>query len=100
MVARGVEFAKLAHVKEAFMRALAMAVMLFASPAAAEDSDQPVKPPSPEQEVAIAFGAGHPECQEWTDGCMVCKRVEDKVACSTPGIACQPVATICTSAAK
>jgi hypothetical protein len=83
---------------EDLMRAFAMAFAVFALslPAAADESAPAETPP----EVAIAFGAGHPECQEWTDGCMVCKRVADKLACSTPGIACLPVATICSSPAK
>jgi hypothetical protein len=87
---------------EVFMRAFAMALAVFALslPAAADESEQSAKPASPERELAIAFGGSHPECQEWTDGCMVCKRVGEKVACSTPGIACQPVETVCTGAAK
>jgi hypothetical protein len=27
-------------------------------------------------------------CQEWTDGCVVCSRKPEGIACSTPGIAC------------
>jgi hypothetical protein len=33
---------------------------------------------------------GDPGCSEWSDGCRVCKRVEDGPICSTPGIACTP----------
>jgi hypothetical protein len=28
-------------------------------------------------------------CAEWTDGCVVCSRTPQGLACSTPGIACQ-----------
>ena len=31
-----------------------------------------------------------PTCAEWTDGCIVCQRTEQGLACSTPGIACVP----------
>lgn len=87
---------------EDFMRAFAMVFAVFALslPAAADESAPAEAPAAPPPEVAIAFGAGHPECQEWTDGCMVCKRVGETVACSTPGIACLPVQTICSSPAK
>jgi hypothetical protein len=29
-----------------------------------------------------------PACAEWTDGCVVCARRPEGLACSTPGIAC------------
>ena len=31
-----------------------------------------------------------PTCAEWTDGCVVCQRTNEGLACSTPGIACVP----------
>ncbi|KQP79181.1 hypothetical protein [Methylobacterium sp. Leaf117] len=31
-------------------------------------------------------------CAEWGDGCRVCQRAEDGIACSLPGIACTPKA--------
>ncbi len=34
--------------------------------------------------------ADDPTCLEWSDGCQVCKRWPDNVACSLPGIACEP----------
>lgn len=43
---------------------------------------------------AGAFGASpqgprsEPACSEWTDGCVVCQRTAQGLACSTPGIAC------------
>jgi hypothetical protein len=33
-------------------------------------------------------GAPSASCQEWTDGCVVCARAPERLACSTPGIAC------------
>ena len=32
--------------------------------------------------------APDPACAEWTDGCVVCARRPEGLACSTPGIAC------------
>jgi len=32
--------------------------------------------------------APEPACSEWTDGCIVCARTPQGLACSTPGIAC------------
>lgn len=34
-------------------------------------------------------------CQEWSDGCQVCRRLADGPACSLPGIACTPGAPRC-----
>jgi hypothetical protein len=34
-------------------------------------------------------------CVEWTDGCVVCSRTPEGLACSTPGIACQKGQTRC-----
>jgi hypothetical protein len=31
---------------------------------------------------------GPPNCSEWTDGCVICVRRPEGLACSTPGIAC------------
>ncbi|TXN21061.1 MULTISPECIES: hypothetical protein [Methylobacterium] len=31
-----------------------------------------------------------PSCAEWSDGCHVCRRLEEGPICSTPGIACTP----------
>jgi hypothetical protein len=33
-------------------------------------------------------GAPSASCLEWSDGCVVCMRRPEGVACSTPGIAC------------
>ncbi len=39
--------------------------------------------------------AEDPTCAEWSDGCRVCRRIEDGIACSLPGIACTPGAMAC-----
>jgi hypothetical protein len=36
-----------------------------------------------------------PACSEWTDGCVVCARRPEGLACSTPGIACTRSAPKC-----
>ncbi|WP_445502227.1 hypothetical protein [Microvirga sp. G4-2] len=36
-----------------------------------------------------------PSCSEWTDGCIVCARTPQGLACSTPGIACVRQAPRC-----
>ena len=33
---------------------------------------------------------GEPTCAEWSDGCVICQRTNQGIACSTPGIACVP----------
>jgi hypothetical protein len=35
-----------------------------------------------------AAHTGQPACSEWTDGCVVCARRPEGLACSMPGIAC------------
>lgn len=45
----------------------------------------PAGPPS----TPAAFD-GEPTCAEWTDGCIVCQRTDQGLACSMPGIACVP----------
>lgn len=40
-------------------------------------------------------GPPGPGCTEWTDSCVVCRRMPEGLACSTPGIACVPGAPRC-----
>jgi hypothetical protein len=55
-------------------------------------------PAAPEEKSLQAYGASAPHCIEWSDGCAVCARGSDGVAhCSTPGVACQPGAVICSN---
>lgn len=54
-------------------------------------------PPETKERPVAAFGEDNPSCREWSDGCIVCAKVEDgSAACSTVGIACLPVAVMCT----
>jgi hypothetical protein len=78
------------------------------------------EPPPPSMQ---AFGAANADCLEWTNACLVCSRLSvapdrkatddigveksgesqdgesqhNDMACSTPGIACQPKEIICTA---
>jgi hypothetical protein len=87
---------------EAFMRLVAAVAILLilAFPAGAEDAKPEEKPAPAPPEAVLAFGVSHPECQEWSDGCVICARDADVVNCSTPGFACQPVETVCKRPAK
>jgi hypothetical protein len=84
------------------MRFVAAAVIFaaLAFPAGAEESKTADKPAVTPPAAVLAFGAGHPECQEWSDGCVICARGDDSVNCSTPGIACQPIEAFCKRPAK
>lgn len=46
------------------------------------------------QKPVPTFGDDHPECGEWSDGCIVCTRE----GCSLPGIACVPKDPACRNA--
>ncbi|WP_232631857.1 hypothetical protein [Methylobacterium sp. Leaf118] len=50
--------------------------------------------PSAPKHAALA-PAEDPACAEWGDGCQICQRREDGVACSLPGIACSPGPVAC-----
>ncbi len=77
-------------------RHLVLAFMLsLAVPAQA----QLTAPPVPIQATPIPnglteFAQANPQCTEMTNGCEVCVR-GSLIECSTPGIACQPVAWQC-----
>ncbi|HXY57622.1 MAG TPA: hypothetical protein VEH76_03485 [Methylocystis sp.] len=76
------------------MRMLAASLALLAPPALAQTLEPP--PPRPVMRPVAAFGADNPQCLEWTDGCVVCKRLDAATAaCSTPGVACLPKETSC-----
>ncbi len=65
-------------------------IMSFLAGGALAQTGEPQKP-------AAAFGADKPDCLEWTDGCIICKKREDGApACSTVGAACLPAEPICT----
>ena len=63
--------------------------------ALAEDAPANNAPLSPEAVSLQGFGAQNAACLEWSDGCAVCLRDDKGARCSTPGIACQPVAIAC-----
>jgi hypothetical protein len=50
---------------------------------------------STKPQAARQDGAPDATCLEWTDSCVVCSRVAQGLACSTPGIACTPSAPRC-----
>jgi hypothetical protein len=82
------------------MRSLIAATLLLLSPAvvpARADETKLASPASPEEKSLQGYGLTAPRCIEWTDGCAVCARSGDNVAhCSTPGVACQPGAVVCS----
>ncbi len=72
------------------------------APATEPPAPEPVpEPPVPMHKVPInipmeAFGTANPQCLEWTDSCRICARdAENKISCSTPGIACLPQDVAC-----
>ncbi|WP_457797953.1 hypothetical protein [Methylocystis sp. S23] len=48
-----------------------------------------------DQRPVPAFGDDHPDCAEWTDGCVVCARGADGADCSMAGVACLPAEPAC-----
>jgi hypothetical protein len=66
-------------------------------------ADQARKPPMPPSHpVPIqAYANDNPSCLEWTDGCTICAKSDGgAIACSTPGIACQPAGLQCKKMAR
>ncbi|GEO99685.1 hypothetical protein [Methylobacterium haplocladii] len=49
----------------------------------------PAAPPKPAPVQAV-LPDSDPMCAEWSDGCRVCRRLEEGPVCSMPGIACTP----------
>ncbi len=62
-----------------------------------EAASPPTNPPVSAEALSLqGFGVQNALCVEWGDGCSVCLRDDkDAAHCSTPGIACQPVAIAC-----
>ena len=78
---------------------LLVGLCLSAGAPALADATAPAKVPS--DVSVLAYGAAHPGCREWTDGCRICLRSPDgRVGCSTPGIACQPKDIVCKNEGK
>lgn len=78
----------------------ALVVGLFAlslnSAQADAPKSAPLPPPAPDAVSMQSFGQRNATCEEWTNSCQVCRRSPDgQMACSTPGMACQPAAIVC-----
>ena len=74
--------------------ALAIALLGFASAAAQEPSK--AEPPSAAAQL-VEFARTNPDCISFTDFCQTCSRTSDqKIECSTPGIACTRRSWTCT----
>ena len=63
--------------------------------------DRPGLRKSPESDAGAqtlaGFGAGNPDCAEWTNACQICARdVAGAPQCSTPGFACVPGPMVCS----
>jgi hypothetical protein len=70
-------------------------LLALALPSAALAQVEQPAPPKPVQ----AFGLDHPKCRQWSDSCVLCRRLDnDAVACTTPGIACIAGEPACKSA--
>ncbi|WP_051953589.1 hypothetical protein [Methylocapsa aurea] len=76
---------------------------LFTALAGPAFADEP-RSPAPVPVSMQAYGDQHLGCLEWTDSCRICRRLdpasqsEAEIACSTPGIACQPGEIACKAA--
>lgn len=67
--------------------ALAIAALVFATVVIGALAPAGSHKPTP---VKTVMPDSDPTCSEWSDGCRVCKRLEEGPVCSTPGIACTP----------
>ena len=77
------------------LRVLLWTGLVLGSPAGVS-ADPGAPLPSSETQSLQAFAAANTACHVWSDGCVVCTRqTVGAFACSTPGIACQPVALAC-----
>ena len=82
---------------------LPVCVGLFAIAPSRALADQAKTPPvPPPHHVPIqAYANDNPSCLEWTDGCTICTKAEGgEIACSTPGIACQPAGLQCRKSVR
>jgi hypothetical protein len=51
--------------------------------------------PGAKPEAVSSSSGPDAACAEWTDGCIVCQRVDGQPTCSMPGIACVRGETQC-----
>jgi len=57
----------------------------------------PASPTAPSPSV-LGYGDHDKTCMSWTDGCVSCRMgLDNAVACSNPGIACQPQTISCVT---
>ena len=81
------------------MRTSAIIAVLFALTSSASAQTPPSVPaPDPRAEEASlhGYGDGDKTCQEWTDSCRTCQRLDKtEPVCSNIGVACQPKAITC-----
>lgn len=75
-------------------------LLLLGLAAATAARAEPATPlPPAEQQSLDAFSTAHKDCNVWSDGCVVCRRLQETAfACSTPGPACQPEPLACRGA--
>ena len=89
--------------KYPYFRTCAFACFALLSGVALARADDAPATPAPDgtakEELTLrSFGAEHPQCLEWNDGCATCLRdAAGAVNCSTRGIACQPQEITCRS---
>ncbi|QGM97635.1 hypothetical protein [Methylocystis parvus] len=77
------------------IRLAALLMLLAAARAeAAGPGESPAASPARQKPVP-AFGDDHPDCPQWTDGCIVCARGAEGPDCSMAGIACLPAEPAC-----
>jgi len=83
------------------MRATLSALVLVLAPAALAQAPPGTTTPPQEAASMQGFGDADKTCQEWSDGCVTCRRPDaGEPVCSNIGIACQPKAISCTRPAE
>ncbi len=70
---------------------------VVAGTALAQSPASPANPSAPAKNDTVhGYAQTAPDCLAWSDGCVICARDEKSAPhCSTPGIACIPVAVSC-----
>ena len=91
--------------KHILFTGLAVAALVLAAVMLGGDAPQRLAenaPSAASEDVSIhRYGDSDKTCQEWTDGCRTCSRLESgELFCSNMPIACQPVAITCARRAE
>ncbi|WP_424360087.1 hypothetical protein [Methylocystis parvus] len=76
------------------------ALLIFLAGAASAETPTPPAASHATQKPVPAFGDDHPDCAQWTDGCIVCARGDDGPDCSMAGVACLPAEPACLTPKK